>query len=111
MNELGCASSKAASSTWTSPTTRSSSSSKTTVTVGRCKETACATSLYGTSVIAVNASDDDDLWEAIVDPTRRKLLDLLVAGWEATATTLTADMPVSRQAISKHLGVSCSESG
>jgi DNA-binding transcriptional ArsR family regulator len=47
--------------------------------------------------------DDDDLWEAMADPTRRKLLDLLVARGQATATTLTADMPVSRQAISKHL--------
>jgi ArsR family transcriptional regulator, cadmium/lead-responsive transcriptional repressor len=45
----------------------------------------------------------DDLWEAMADPTRRKLLDLLVVRGQATATTLTADMPVSRQAISKHL--------
>ncbi len=51
------------------------------------------------------SSDDDDLWEAMADPTRRKLLDLLVARGEATATTLTADMPVTRQAISKHLSV------
>ena len=52
----------------------------------------------------MNDSDaDDDLWEAMADPTRRKLLDLLVARGQATATTLTADMPVSRQAISKHL--------
>ena len=50
-----------------------------------------------------HSSDDDDLWEAMADPTRRKLLDLLVARGHATATTLTADMPVSRQAISKHL--------
>jgi DNA-binding transcriptional ArsR family regulator len=51
------------------------------------------------------ASDDDDLWQAMADPTRRKLLDLLVARGQATATTLTADMPVSRQAISKHLSL------
>ncbi|MDQ1398089.1 MAG: hypothetical protein QOK20_21 [Acidimicrobiaceae bacterium] len=51
------------------------------------------------------ASDDDDLWEAMADPTRRKLLDLIVARGQATATTLTADMPISRQAISKHLSV------
>ena len=49
--------------------------------------------------------EDDDLWEAMADPTRRKLLDLLVARCQSTATTLTADMPVSRQAISKHLSV------
>ena len=52
-----------------------------------------------------NHDEDDDLWEAMADPTRRKLLDLLVAGGHATATTLTADMPVSRQAISKHLSL------
>jgi ArsR family transcriptional regulator, cadmium/lead-responsive transcriptional repressor len=52
-----------------------------------------------------DASDDDDLWEAMADPTRRKLLDLLVARGQSTATTLTADMPVSRQAISKHLSL------
>jgi DNA-binding transcriptional ArsR family regulator len=50
-----------------------------------------------------NPSDDDDLWEAVADPTRRKLLDLLVSQGNATATTLTTEMPVSRQAISKHL--------
>jgi DNA-binding transcriptional ArsR family regulator len=50
-----------------------------------------------------HSSNADDLWEAMADPTRRKLLDLLVARGQATATTLTADMPVSRQAISKHL--------
>ncbi len=52
-----------------------------------------------------HSSEDDDLWEAMADPTRRKLLDLLVAHGQATATTLTADMPVSRQAISKHLSL------
>ena len=50
-------------------------------------------------------TDDDNLWEAIADPTRRKLLDLIVARGHATATTLTTDMPVSRQAISKHLSL------
>ena len=51
----------------------------------------------------MSGRDDDELWEAMADPTRRKLLDLLVIRGEGTATTLTADMPVSRQAISKHL--------
>lgn len=50
-------------------------------------------------------TDDDALWEAMADPTRQKLLDLLIACGPATATTLTADMPVSRQAISKHLSL------
>ena len=50
-------------------------------------------------------SGGDDLWEAMADPTRRKLLDLLVAHAHATPTTLASEMPVSRQAISKHLTV------
>jgi len=48
---------------------------------------------------------DDTLWEAMADPTRRDLLDLLVRHHHSTATSLTEEMPVSRQAISKHLTV------
>ena len=47
---------------------------------------------------------DDDLWSAIGDPTRRRLLDLLLAG-DGTATSLSAQLPVTRQAVAKHLGV------
>lgn len=48
---------------------------------------------------------DDDLWSAIGDPTRRALLDLLLASGPGTATSLSADLPVTRQAVSKHLAV------
>ena len=48
---------------------------------------------------------DDDLWSAIGDPTRRKLLDLLLAGTAGTATSLSDELPVTRQAVAKHLGV------
>ena len=48
---------------------------------------------------------DDDLWSAIGDPTRRRLLDLLLADAGGTATTLSDQLPVSRQAVAKHLGV------
>lgn len=48
---------------------------------------------------------DDDLWSAIGDPTRRRLLDLLVVGDDATATALSEQLPVTRQAVAKHLGV------
>ena len=48
---------------------------------------------------------DETLWEAMADPTRRKLIDLLVTHGPATATTLTTEMPVSRQAITKQLQV------
>lgn len=42
---------------------------------------------------------------ALADPTRRRLLDLLAAQGAATATTLSGRLPVSRQAIVKHLAV------
>jgi DNA-binding transcriptional ArsR family regulator len=53
---------------------------------------------------AVAGAVDDDLWSAIGDPTRRRLLDLLLQG-EGTATTLSGQLPVTRQAVAKHLGV------
>lgn len=42
---------------------------------------------------------------ALADPTRRRLLDVLAMRGEATATTLAEQLPVSRQAIVKHLAV------
>ena len=51
--------------------------------------------------VAVN----DDLWSAIGDPTRRRMLDLLLAVGDGTATTLSDQLPVTRQAVAKHLGV------
>jgi DNA-binding transcriptional ArsR family regulator len=48
---------------------------------------------------------DDDLWSAIGDPTRRRLLDLLLADGPGTATSLSEQLPVTRQAVAKHLGV------
>ncbi|MFE2283496.1 ArsR/SmtB family transcription factor [Streptomyces sp. NPDC059443] len=47
----------------------------------------------------------DDVLTALADPTRRKLLDLLAAQGEVTATTLAEGLPVSRQAVVKHLAV------
>ncbi|MET3806019.1 DNA-binding transcriptional ArsR family regulator [Nakamurella sp. UYEF19] len=48
---------------------------------------------------------DDGLWSAIGDPTRRRLLDLLLAGGPGTATGLSGQLPVTRQAVTKHLVV------
>jgi DNA-binding transcriptional ArsR family regulator len=48
---------------------------------------------------------DDDLWSAIGDPTRRRMLDLLLSAGEGTATSLSEQLPVTRQAVAKHLGV------
>jgi DNA-binding transcriptional ArsR family regulator len=50
-------------------------------------------------------NEDDELWAAVADPTRRRLLDVLLARGEATATTLAAELPVTRQAVAKHLVV------
>jgi DNA-binding transcriptional ArsR family regulator len=47
----------------------------------------------------------DELWAAVADPTRRRLLDVLLARGEATATTLAGELPVTRQGIAKHLAV------
>ncbi len=48
---------------------------------------------------------DDYLWSAIGDPTRRRMFDLLLVEGDGTATTLSQQLPVTRQAVAKHLGV------
>jgi len=53
----------------------------------------------------VTAAIDDELWSAIGDPTRRQMLDLLLSNGTGTATSLSDQLPVTRQAVSKHLGV------
>ena len=48
---------------------------------------------------------DDDLWSAVGDPTRRRLLDQLLLDGAGTATSLSEHVPVTRQAVAKHLDV------
>ena len=48
-------------------------------------------------------SDADAVFGALSDPTRRGLLSAL-ADHPATATALAGDLPISRQAVVKHLG-------
>jgi DNA-binding transcriptional ArsR family regulator len=48
---------------------------------------------------------DDDLWSAIGDPTRRQMLDLLLLDSGGTATSLSDQLPVTRQGVAKHLAV------
>ncbi len=48
---------------------------------------------------------DDELWAAIADPSRRRVLDLLVQRGEASASVLAGQVPFTRQAVSKHLVV------
>jgi DNA-binding transcriptional ArsR family regulator len=42
------------------------------------------------------------VFDALGDPTRRHIVESLSQG-EATATQLAADLPVTRQAVAKHL--------
>lgn len=48
---------------------------------------------------------DDSLWSALGDPTRRRIVDLLLNEPGATATALSDRLPVTRQAVAKHLTV------
>ncbi len=48
---------------------------------------------------------NDELWSAMGDPTRRRMLDLLLVDGFGTATTLSEQLPVTRQAVAKHLAV------
>ena len=45
-----------------------------------------------------------DILEVAAEPTRRRLLQLLAAG-ERTVTELASHFPVTRSAISQHLGI------
>jgi DNA-binding transcriptional ArsR family regulator len=46
-----------------------------------------------------------EVFAALADPTRWRVLTLLAERGEATATTLAGEMPVSRVAVIKHLSV------
>ncbi len=47
----------------------------------------------------------EEVLSALSDPTRRRLLALLAERGEATATSISPELSVSRQAVSKHLAV------
>jgi DNA-binding transcriptional ArsR family regulator len=47
----------------------------------------------------------EQVFTALADPTRRAILGALAAGGPATATDLATRLPVSRQAIAKHLAL------
>jgi DNA-binding transcriptional ArsR family regulator len=58
----------------------------------------------------VNGPSDPDgrageVFAALADPTRRSVLRAVAEGGPRTATELAAALPVSRQAIAKHLGI------
>ena len=51
------------------------------------------------------AVDTEALVAAVTEPSRRQMLDLLLERGESTATTLADSLPITRQAVSKHLAV------
>jgi DNA-binding transcriptional ArsR family regulator len=53
----------------------------------------------GTEAIA------EQVFTALADPSRRAILAALAAGGPATATDLAVRLPITRQAIAKHLGL------
>lgn len=50
-------------------------------------------------------ADDEAVWAAVAEPSRRRILDVLLARGEATPTSLAAELPFTRQAVAKHLDV------
>lgn len=48
-------------------------------------------------------ADSDAVFAALADPTRRWLLRRLSEGGPQTATDLAAELPITRQAVTKHL--------
>ncbi len=51
------------------------------------------------------AERSEQLWAAIGEPTRRRIVDLLLDDGDASASALADRMPVTRQAVAKHLTV------
>lgn len=47
----------------------------------------------------------DAVFGALADPTRRHLIEALAGRPGATATGLASSLPISRQAVAKHLGL------
>jgi DNA-binding transcriptional ArsR family regulator len=57
------------------------------------------------TAVAAAVAFDDELWAAVGDPSRRRVLDALLTRGTATPTALADDLPLSRQAVTKHLAV------
>ena len=50
-------------------------------------------------------TNEEKVWQAVADPSRRSLLELLINRGEATASGLAKEVPFSRQAVAKHLAI------
>jgi DNA-binding transcriptional ArsR family regulator len=49
------------------------------------------------------AGTADAVFAALADPTRRRMIESLATGGADTATGLAAHLPITRQAVAKHL--------
>ena len=59
----------------------------------------------GRSSVPASGDQAGAVFAALADPTRRHLIETLAAGGGATATGLAAELPITRQAVAKHLGL------
>ena len=50
-----------------------------------------------------DAGQGSEVFAALADPTRRHLIQMLASRGGTSATALAAELPISRQAVSKHL--------
>jgi DNA-binding transcriptional ArsR family regulator len=55
--------------------------------------------------VTARSDEGNRLWAALGDPTRIRVIDLLLEHGEATASTLADALPITRQGVSKHLAV------
>ena len=54
---------------------------------------------------AATADPKEQLWSALGEPSRLRVLDALLARGDATPTMLAQKLPLTRQAVTKHLAV------
>jgi len=52
-----------------------------------------------------HSAEIDDVLSALAEPIRRHVLDVIAGHGDATATAVAAELPISRQAVSKHLAI------
>jgi DNA-binding transcriptional ArsR family regulator len=55
--------------------------------------------------MSVDRAAAEEVLTGLADPMRRRILDALAAHGTATATALAAELPISRQAVMKHLAL------
>ena len=51
----------------------------------------------------MEAAGIDQVFSALADPTRRRVVETLAGGSTVTASALAAELPISRQGVAKHL--------